>query len=131
MTFISVTVFEDAEAWLRENLPDMCVDTVACVYPLTRFYPSGHTPYVDREELTEAQYERIQSGDDITGITAIKQFTLADHVRALRLLCEQVGDTLFVGGMKSPKDLVDPGNWDVEVTDAFYQLVYYGKVIYG
>ncbi len=128
---ISVVIFEDADKWLRENLPDMHADSVACVYPLTRFYPDGHTPYVDREELTEAQYEAIQSGDSLAGITAIKQLTMADHLRALLLLSEQVGDTLFVGGLKSPKDLVDPGNWDVEVVDAFYQLVYYGRVIYG
>ena len=128
---ISIVIFEDADKWLRENLPDMHADSISSVYPLTRFYPDGHTPYVDREELTEEQYEAIQSGDSWAGISAIKQLDMRDHLRALLLLTEQVGDTLFVGGLKSPKDLVDAGNWDVEVVDAYYQLVYYGKVIYG
>lgn len=131
---IQVTVFEDAEAWLRKNLPDMQVDSVACVYPLTRFYPDGSTPYVDREELTEEEYARLDDHEDLGPLYRngkIKQANMADHIRALQLLCEKVGDTLFVGGCNGPKDLVDPGNWDIEVTDAYFQLVFYGKVIYG
>ena len=129
---VSVVVFEDADKWLRENLPDMHADSVSCVYPLTRFYPDGATPYVDREELTEDQYDRLCSGErDWDGITAIKWMKMDDHIRALLLLSEQVGDTLFVGCLKGPYELRDPGNWDAEVVDAFYQLVYYGKVIYG
>jgi len=56
---------------------------------------------------------------------------MADYVDALRLLVEQIGVTLFVGGLKSTVQLLDLGNWDAEVVDAFYQLVYRKEIIYG
>jgi hypothetical protein len=110
---IAVQIFPDAKAWLIENLPDPAVDSVAAVYPLIEFNPNGPTTYRDEEENTE------------------KECSLDDHVRALRLLAEQVGNTLFVGSLTSPLQLTDTSNWDVEVVDAFYQLVYHGEVIYG
>jgi hypothetical protein len=110
---ITLTVFEDPAAWLRQHVPDMRVDSVAGVQRISKFDPDGLTAYEDFEEQTK------------------KDCDLAAHVWALQLLCEQVGRTLFVGGIKSPLELLDPGNWDVEVVDAYYQLVYYGKVLYG
>ena len=112
-TAISIRIFPDAEKWLRENVPSMESDSVSCVRPRGPFKPRGKTEYEDLEE----------------GTTKLCSFQ--DHVRALQLLCEQVGSTLFVGGIKSPRDLEDPCNWDAEVVDAYWQLVYYGKVIYG
>lgn len=121
MSRIQLTIFEDAEKWLRENFRDLGWDSVAAVYPLESFNPdrgeklgrTGETKYEDREEAST------------------KFCSMSDHVRALQLLCEQIGRTLFVGGLKSPFDLIDAGNWDVEVVDAYFQLVYHGKVIYG
>ena len=110
---ISITIFEDAEAWLIENLPDMCSDNICGVIPITGFDPYGLTTYKDFEE------------------GSIKKCTMQDHIKALQLLCDQVGQTIFVGGIKNSKELTDAGNWDIEVVDAYWQLVYYGKVIYG
>jgi hypothetical protein len=110
---ITLTVFADPEAWLRQHVPDIHVDYVAGVQRISKFDPDGLTRYQDCEEKTE------------------KDCDLVAHVWALQLLCEQVGRTLFVGGVTSPLELLDPGNWDVEVVDAYYQLVYYGKVLYG
>jgi hypothetical protein len=110
---VAIQIFPDAKAWLIENLPDMFVDGVAAVYPITTFNPNGLTTYRDEEEETE------------------KECTLDDHVQALQLLVEQVGKTLFVGSLTSPLQLTDAGNWDIEVVDAYYQLVYRGEVIYG
>lgn len=110
---ISLVIFPDPEAWLRKNLPDMHSDSVACVYPMRRMKPGHEMLYQDIEENTV----RVRSW--------------RDHVTALRLLTEQVSRTLFVGGVKSPFDLLEPENWDAEVVDAYWQLVYYGEVIYG
>lgn len=111
-TAISVAIFPDAEKWITDNVRDFYVDNVSAVYPVTKFNPEG-TTLTDSEEGTR------------------KVCTMADYVDALRLLCEQIGTTLFVGGLKSPIQLLDAGNWDAEVVDAFYQLVYRKEVIYG
>lgn len=113
MTAISIKVFDNAEVWLTKHLPDMNVDSVACVRRVSKFNPNGNTTYRDYE-------------DDI----AVERDMKA-HVKALQTLCETVGVSLFVGGVKSPRDLLDAGNWDVEVVDAYFQLVMHGEVIYG
>lgn len=113
ITTIAVTVFPNAEEWLRTNVPDFNGDRVCAVRPTSPFNPNGLTSYEDIEEDTS------------------RECTFEDHVMALQKLCEMVGFNLFVGGIKSPLELVDPGNWDVEVVDAFWQLVYRGDVIYG
>ena len=112
-TPITLTVFEDADAWLRENVRDLMADGVSVVYPNEPIVPGIGTEYVDTEEETR------------------KYCLWSDHIDALQLLTEQIGRTLFVGGLKSPFDLVEPGNWDAEVVDAFFQLVYRKEVIYG
>jgi hypothetical protein len=38
---------------------------------------------------------------------------------------------LFVGCIQNPMDLTDVSNWDAEVVDAYFQLLYHGEVIYG
>ena len=113
MTTITAILFENAESWLKENVPDMEADGVSAIRPVTAFNAEGTTRYKDSEEGTS------------------KDCTMADHVQALKLLCDSVGKTLFVGGIKSPIDLVDPCNWDSEVYDAFFQYVMLGEVIYG
>lgn len=56
---------------------------------------------------------------------------MEDQVKALRTLVKLVvGQALFVGGLKGG-EIADAGNWDVEVWDAFFQLCFHGKVIYG
>lgn len=112
-TQVNVAVFQCAEKWLLENINDMTIDGTTTVRPV-EFYKSSKTWRVeDKEEEIEAV------------------LTLNDLVAGLQLLAEQVGDTLHVGGIESPKMLTDGGNWDVEVTDAFWQLAFYGEVIYG
>lgn len=115
MSKITITIFEDAEAWLKENSKYMHVDNVSSVRRASPYDPDGITKYSDME-------------DDDTGT---KGFSVAQHVAALQMLCEKIGRTLFVGCIKNPYDLTDFANWDVEVTDAFWQLVYHGEVIYG
>lgn len=112
-TPITLVIFPDPDAWLRENVRDFATDGVAAVQPTEPICPGGITIYEDSEEETE------------------KVCSWQDHLDALRLLTEQIGRTLFVGGLKSPFDLVEPGNWDAEVVDAFFQLVYRKEVIYG
>jgi hypothetical protein len=117
MTKITATIFEDAEAWLCENVAYMSVDNVSSVYPTTNFNPTGLTKFID-------DYEN--------DIPVVKEFTIVGYVEALKKLCKLIDDKkLFVGGVKSAQDLTDAGNWDVEVVDAFYQLIYHGEVIYG
>lgn len=114
MTTINAPIFTDAEAWIKENRPDMFVDGLAAVYPTTKFGPDGFTAYYDEEE------DR----------TELK--TLADHVEALQKLVNLVSEgKLWVGGIKNPFELADPCNWDVEVVDAYFQLLFHGEVIYG
>ncbi len=114
MSKISVEIFPDAEKWLKENLGDLTIDNVACVVPNKPLNKQGFYPeYIDNEE------------------NKTKAATMADHVKALQLLCEQIGVKLFVGGLKSPLQLLDAGNWDAEVADAFFQFVMLGEVIYG
>jgi len=111
-TVISAIIFPDAEKWITENIKNIYVDNVSAVYPVQKFNPKG-TKIKDIEEDTS------------------KICTMADYVDALRLLVEQIGVTLFVGGLKSTVQLLDLGNWDAEVVDAFYQLVYRKEIIYG
>lgn len=115
MTVIIAKCFDDAEAWLKENLVDLSIDSVSAVRPGLRpsCFEEDQFSMMDTEEGT------------------VKFLKLQDFVEALQLLCDQIGLTLFVGGLKSPVALIDPCNWDVEVTDAFYQLAYHKKVIYG
>lgn len=126
---ITTTVIPDAVAWLRENLADYSLDGVSAIRPaapknlpetpripeqITAMLDSGGTVlYYDREE---GRWFRAD---------------LSAHVTALQKLCDQIGQTLFVGGLKSPAEVAEPGNWDVEVWDAFFQLVTHGEVIYG
>ena len=114
---VQITVFEDAERWLKDNLADLHVDNISTVYPLTEaknlFRPNGFIEYEDKDSETT------------------KRCTLQDHVNALQLLSEKVGKTLFVGGITSPLALQDAGNWDIEVADAFYQIVMLREVVYG
>lgn len=111
-------VFPEPEKWLREHMEHLRsrTDRVCIVRPAGSWDPDGETLYLDRE---------ASSGDRYSGRT------MKDHVKALQLLCRQVGKTLHVGGIKNARDLVDIGNWDAEVVDAFWQLVFRGEVIYG
>lgn len=110
---IKATIFPDAEVWLKENLPDMGVDSVAAVHRTSEVNLDGVTSYKDFEE------------------NKVKHCKLQDHLEALQLLCDKIGKTLFVGGLRGATELADAGNWDVEVVDAYYQLVFYKEVIYG
>ena len=110
---IAITVFHDAVAWLQDNFPDFTWDSVCCVFPVRT-----------KKDLSEVEYTDTETGENF-----VKH--LEDHIKALELLCNQVGQTLFVGGLRSPVDLTDACNWDAEVTDAYFQLVVYGEVIYG
>jgi hypothetical protein len=118
---IVMTIFPDPEAWLREHLRYLESDGVCCVYPIRRDADGVPTRYIDEEydDENESHPDKERDRD------------MADHIRALQLLCEQIGRTLFVGGLKSPFDLLDAGNWDAEVVDAYWQLVYRREVIYG
>jgi hypothetical protein len=111
---ISGEVFPNPIEWLRKELPDMLVDNISVVYPVESINVDGATRFRDDEE------------------DASKYLDMSHYVRALRQLVELVdGKKLFVGGVTGSADLVDAGNWDVEVVDAFYQLAYHGEVIYG
>lgn len=116
---IVLPVFEDAEAFLRAEMDNLLatleMDHVGTIKPqnmavnLDRF-----TTYEDRED----------------GST--KDCNLQDHIEALDLLCEKIGNKkLFVGGIKSPLELTDTCNWDVEVVDAYFQLVFFKEIVYG
>lgn len=114
-TQITAVIFTDAEYWLTENLSDLVADSVCSIYKTTPFDENFTCTYADEEENNKQ-----------------KVATLADHVKALQLLCDLVsGQKLFVGGVTSPFELLDVGNWDAEVVDAFRQLIYHGEVIYG
>lgn len=114
MTSIKATIFEDAEGWLRENLQDFEVDGISAVYRVSKLDLDGITQYHDEEE------------------NGTKAVSMADHVKALQLLCELIdGGKLFVGCIKGANQLTEPCNWDVEVVDAYFQLIYHGEVIYG
>ncbi len=122
---ISAPIFDDVESWLLTNLPDMSWDNVSSVYPLEPIKFDSMTKYEDREGDGTGK-----SGCD--DIPYIKECSWNDHIEALKLLCGLIGDKkLFVGGIKNPIDLNDPCNWDVEVVDAYWQLVFYKEVIYG
>lgn len=120
MSAIAITVFEDAEKWIRENVPDLAWDNVAAVHP--SFGPRGRFEFDNRDAVATFV-------DDEDG--SVRDVPFDDLVKGLRLLCETIGRTLFVGGIKTPHALTDPGAWDVEVVDAYWQLVYRGEVIYG
>jgi hypothetical protein len=113
MTAINATIIPDAEAWIKENINDLLVDNVSAVYPTNHGEDFSIKLYDEEEETA-------------------KTFSLADQVVALQKLADEIGgNRLFVGGLKSPTQLEDPCNWDTEVIDAFYQLIYHGEVIYG
>lgn len=112
MNEIILTVFKNPKEWILKNVPDMTSDRFCCVRPISKLTEKG------------ASYEDIEEN--------IKKFcSMEDHIIALQLLVEKVGRTLFVGCVENPMDLIDPCNWDIEVTDAYWQLVFYKDVIYG
>jgi hypothetical protein len=115
MTVIVAPIFEDAEAWLKDALPDMYVDGISPVY---------------RTKLDKETFTGIYADEEEDGVR--KEITLEHHVEGLKKLVELVANKkLFVGGVRNPMDLVDMCNWDVEVVDAYFQLLYHGEVIYG
>lgn len=133
-TKITLTVFDDAEQWLKTNMPALVKLAsvisplselpIVFVYPEQEYNPNGLTTYFDQ------------------GSSQRKQCSLADHVKALQLLSEQIGTTLFVGAITHPLYLTDVKSWSMtrkvgrhettptEVVDAFFQLVFHGEIIY-
>lgn len=113
-TQIFAPIFEDAEGFLKENLKDFFVDGVSAVYPVSKFDDNFSRTYFDEEEEKELTFD------------------FKRHVDALILLVKMVNaKQLFVGGITSAIDLTEPCNWDIEVVDAYFQLIYHGEVIYG
>lgn len=117
-TKIQATLFEDAEAFLRGEVSGF-ISTLSMDNVTSFRYRSGNlkTMTFDLEDIEEGTKKTLDMGD---------------LVKALQLLTDQIGVKVFVGGQGfGPRDLQDPGNWDVEVVDAFFQLAYHGEVIYG
>lgn len=120
---IVATIIPDAEAFIRDNIADIysCLDTVCAivVQKKLKFDPFQNAVYCD------------EGGQDDPP-NNVKTCTMNDHVQALKLLADLIGQRkLFVGGITNPADLADLGQWDAEVADAFMQLCYRGEVIYG
>lgn len=114
MTQITAPIFSDAEAFLKDLLPDMYTDNIAAVYPDGKLTEDFGRSYFDEEEEES------------------KFVTFEGHVEALKELVRLVSEKkLFVGGIKNPTDLAEDVNWDAEVVDAYFQLCYHGEVIYG
>lgn len=116
MTQIKAVIFENAEEWLKEQLSGgyIATDRIAAVYPVKGVDENFGVTYYDSEEGVE------------------KYVPFEKHVEALVKLVDLVSNKkLFVGGITNPIDLTDTGNWDVEVSDAFFQLCFHGEVIYG
>lgn len=112
-TPIIIPILDDSEKWLRENINDLPTDSVCSVLPQDNISFDGKTIWADSEDGSK------------------KTLEMTDYIKGLNLLFNQIGRSLFVGGLKSPHDLIDPCNWDPEVTDSFFQLCYHGEVIYG
>lgn len=111
---IKSIVFADPVAWLKENLGYFEADSVSPVYPVAGVTDDLVARYYDEEEDAE------------------KCVDAEGHVAALAELVRLIdGQELFVGGLTSGMDLLDAGNWDIEVVDAYFQLCYHGEVIYG
>lgn len=118
-------IFEDAESWIKDNLRNLATDSICSIY-FNKIDLDNFSIMVDSNG-NEDDREKVIS--------------LNDMVEGLRLLATQIGKTwtdatgqkrgLFVGGLTKPHQLVDPCNWDAEVVDAFFQLIFYRDVIYG
>lgn len=116
MTAITATIISNAEEWIKTEVPDMCVDGVSCVYPVTNFCANldGSTTFVDSYEGTK------------------KNIPFERYIEALKMLATEIDNKkLFVGSLNFGAELADSCNWDVEVVDAYFQLIYHGEVIYG
>lgn len=119
---ITAVIFADPLAWLHEERDAL----LAVNY-------DGASSMVVEEGLRDDDFEKAvvcSLGDAEEGID--KAVTADDLISALRTLCELVdAGKLHVGGVRSARDLTDACNWDAEVVDAFWQIVYHGEVIYG
>lgn len=115
-TKIQATLFEDAEAFLREEI-DGFISTLGMDH-VTSFRLRHYS-------IQDMMFEIEDTEDGTT-----KQLTLEDLIKALQLLCDGLGVNFHYSLLK-PTDLKDPGNWDVEIVDAFFQLAFFGEVIYG
>lgn len=105
---------EWVEQWLRDNIDVLSSDDLCVVYPIgSRTSLDEGITYFDEEE---------RSG---------RKCSLEDHIQAWQMLSNRIGKTVFVGGLTSAKELEDPGNWDGEVVDVFWQLVYRRDIRYG
>jgi hypothetical protein len=114
MTQISAVIIPNAEGFIKENLADFAVDGISAVYPHSKLTDQFGRTYFDEEE-GKAKFVNFES-----------------HVTSLEKLVELISDKkLFVGGITNPVDLADPCNWDAEVVDAYFQILYHGEVIYG
>jgi hypothetical protein len=117
MTAITAPIFENAEEFIKGEIKDLQVDGVSSVWK-TKVHPDFSVTYAHEED----------EGEEPVEITK----TLADHVTALEKMVQLITNKeLFVGGVRNPIDLTDPCNWDVEVVDAYFQLVALGEVIYS
>ncbi len=111
MTTINATIISDAEAWIKENIRDLSTDGVSAMN-LDEVSSDFSISLYDEEE------------------NFVKTFTLEQQVAALQKLADDIGNNRLYVGIAA-QDLADPCYWDVEVVDAFFQLIYHGEVIYG
>lgn len=117
---ISAVIFSDPYKWLKDEAEYIChLDGISSM-------DVSGDPDMDAAVAVTVFDECDESQ------TAGKGATPDELVDALRKMCELIdGKKLFVGGLTSSHELTDTGNWDVEVTDAYWQIVYHGEVIYG
>lgn len=138
MTSIQAMIFPDAEEFLRVNIADIMsgVDRVSSVYGSK----------IKRDINLKVISVTTEDCDTDADVPAKRTHDMPALVKALATLAEFVDngardktsgkdefkDRRFYGsGWSSAIDMADPCNWDVEAYDAFFQILHYGKIIYG
>lgn len=126
-------LFPDPKKWLEDNLGDIATncDSVSCVLCESRKVDK-HNQIVS---VTIKDYE-----ENLSQVVNIDR--LIDGLKLLmghiyRGILDKNGQNqyphsrLYVSGWRCVVDMVDPCNWDVESSDAFFQLCMYSEVRYG
>lgn len=127
---ITAVIFKDPVQFILDNIKYYSLDNIAVCYPMEiKVQAENREVFVktfDAEEHTRKSHD------------------MADCVRALRQFVEHINqgqwdkvtgennkNRIYIGHVPNPISLNSIDIWDIEVWDAFFQLLHNGEILYG
>lgn len=126
---LSVTVFADPLAWLKENLSDVCASTdgaTAVVATSIKIKGRVRVHALDKET---GEKRWLDEDELLRGLHILFRWVLNAAIDKASGRDDHSGERAYLCSWTSPMDMTDACNWDVEGADALLQCAWYGEVI--